>query len=239
MSRVERHLSMYNEDIDDFDTDIESTADTVDEPAAPITSPATPAAPQKHPATPAEQLERPAPQPQAANAKLTRRGRILTSVGTVILALSLIFCVMLILPRVLGFKTYLVASGSMVPTIPVGSMIYAREVNPVNLETDDVIVFFKDNDQDVPITHRVIENNVDSRSIITKGDANANPDRSPIQYNNVVGKVVWHVPVLGLMALPLTKPLGKAIAVLLVLEGFLFTEVGGRMRKKQPKIVRR
>ncbi|MBQ3406472.1 MAG: signal peptidase I [Lachnospiraceae bacterium] len=253
MSRVERHMSMYNEDIDYIDN-IEDNYLSDEAFAKAAAAPPAPVIPDKAEAAPTPAATRmPTPEPTQAEAQAktparpkrsggtsrARRGRILSIVGTVILALSLIMCTLLIAPRILGFKTYLVASGSMVPAIPVGSMIYARDVDPAALETDDIIVFFKTSDRDVPITHRVVVNNTDSRTIITKGDANANADREPVRYDNIEGKVIWHIPMLGILALPLTKPLGKAIAVMLVLEGFLFAEVGSRMRISVKKVANR
>ena len=165
--------------------------------------------------------------------ELTAQGKLLLGVGTAILAVTLIMCVFLMLPSFLGIKTYLVASGSMEPTIPVGSMIYAKEVNPVNLEVDDIIVFLKKEADNVPITHRVVSNDKDAKTIITKGVNNANADPNPIQYNNVIGRVIWHTPGLGILTGPLSKPIGKMVMILIVFEGFLFTEIGSRMRKRQ------
>lgn len=162
---------------------------------------------------------------------LTWQGRLLVYVGTVILALTLILCLFLMLPKFLGIKNYLVASGSMEPTIPVGSMIYSKEVNPVNISEGDIIVFLKAEEDNVPITHRVLSNDPDAKILVTKGDANASLDPMPIQYNNVIGKVIWHTPALGALTAPLTKVTGKAVMLLIVIEGFLFTEVGSRLRK--------
>ena len=167
--------------------------------------------------------------------ELLWQGKLLLSVGTAILGLTLILCIFLMLPKFLGIKTYLVASGSMEPTIPIGSMIFSREVNPANLAEGDVIVFLKAEEDNVPITHRVLSNDKDAKTIITKGDHNPDLDPMPIQYNNVIGKVIWHTPVLGVLGAPLTKPIGKIVMLLIVLEGFLFTEVGSRLTKHRKK----
>ena len=166
---------------------------------------------------------------------LTWQGRVLVSVGTAILALTLIMYIFLMMPKFLGLKTYLVASGSMEPTIPVGSMIFSREVNPANLAEGDIIVFLKAEEDNVPITHRVLSNDKDAKTIVTKGDHNPDLDPMPIQYNNVIGKVVWHTPAIGALTAPLTRPVGKLVMLLIVLEGFLFTEVGSRLKKHRKR----
>ena len=167
--------------------------------------------------------------------ELMWQGRLLVYVGTAILTITLIMCIFLMLPKFLGLKTYLVASGSMEPTIPVGSMIFSREVNPANLVEGDVIVFLKAEEDNVPITHRVLENDKDAKTIVTKGDHNPDLDPMPIQYNNVIGKVVWHTPAIGALTAPLTRPVGKLVMLLIVLERSLVTEVGSRLKKHRKK----
>ena len=83
----------------------------------------------------------------------------------------------------------------------------------------------------IPITHRVVENNTETGEIITKGDANAQKDMHPVFYDDVVGKVVLHVPQLGYFLSPLATRMGKIAVVLVLLAGFLLAEVGGRLRK--------
>jgi signal peptidase I len=83
----------------------------------------------------------------------------------------------------------------------------------------------------IPITHRVVENHVESSEIITKGDANSNNDLSPVAYINVVGKVAVHVPWLGYLAAPLATGMGKIAVVMLIIVGFLLSEAGNRIKR--------
>ena len=112
---------------------------------------------------------------------------------------------MLAAPRLAGIKTYVVISGSMEPAIPVGNMVYSKEVDPATLETGDVIVFYSSNALQggtdagdvIPITNRVVSNDIAAQEITTKGDANEQNDISKVIYMNVEGKVIFHVPHLG------------------------------------------
>ena len=103
----------------------------------------------------------------------------------------------------------------------------------MNLEEGDIVVFYKTESDGVPITHRVITNNKEDKTLITKGDANEHNDILPVEYGNVVGCVEFHLPVLGYLSLFLAKPIGKAVMLLILLEGYLLTVIGGR-RIKQP-----
>ena len=84
----------------------------------------------------------------------------------------------------------------------------------------------------IPVTHRVVENKMDEKQIITKGDANLQEDLFPVDYINVAGIVLKHVPYLGYVASPLSTLQGKLALVMIILGGYLLTEVGSRLRRK-------
>ena len=164
--------------------------------------------------------------------KLTPLGKFLDVTGTVILVVSILLCLGLAAPRLAGIDSYVVVSGSMEPAIPVGSMVYSRPVDPATLQPGDIIVFYGSNqDASVPVTHRVVENHTETGEIITKGDANANADMQPAAYINIAGKVVAHIPKLGLPASLLATLTGKIALAMLIISGYLLTEIGGRLRK--------
>ena len=171
--------------------------------------------------------------------RLTPFGRFLDILGTLIMLVALLACLGLTVPRFVGIQTYVVVTGSMEPSIPVGSLVYAKPVEPATLQVGDVIVFYSTNaasngtaqDGAVPITHRVVENHVDKGEIITKGDANESVDMFPAAYINVVGKMLAHVPKLGYLASPLSSLQGKIAMVMVIFAGFLLTEVGNRLKR--------
>ena len=135
-------------------------------------------------------------------------------------------------------QSYVVISGSMEPAIPVGSLVYSRETDPKTLVPGDVIVFYSSNagggnGEIIPITHRVVENDTSAEEIITKGDANEQNDLSTVKYPNVEGKVILHIPKLGYPASLLSSTMGKVAALLTILGGYLLTEVGRLIRKRE------
>ena len=171
--------------------------------------------------------------------RLTPFGRFLDILGTLIMLVALLACLGLTVPRFVGIQTYVVVTGSMEPSIPVGSLVYAKPVEPETLQVGDVIVFYSTNaasngtaqDGAIPITHRVVENHVDKGEIITKGDANESVDMFSAAYINVVGKMLAHVPKLGYLASPLSSLQGKIAMVMVIFAGFLLTEAGNRIKR--------
>lgn len=85
------------------------------------------------------------PKKKKKKGKPTLLGRFLNLLGSLIMLAVILLCLALAAPRLAGIKTFVVISGSMEPAIPVGSMVYSKEVDPKTLETGDVIVFYSNN----------------------------------------------------------------------------------------------
>lgn len=145
----------------------------------------------------------------------------------VMIVLGLIVAV----PHLLGYEQYVVVSGSMEPAIPVGSLVMAKPVKPAELQVGDVIVFYTERHIDTPVTHRVVENRIDEREVITKGDANAANDINPVLYENIDGKVARHIPRIGFMVGLFGTVMGKFSALMIIVAGYLLTLVGSNLNK--------
>lgn len=159
-------------------------------------------------------------------------GKLISAIGTILLVVAIIACLGLSVPRFAGIEQYVVISGSMEPAIPVGSMVYSAQTDPSTLEAGDIIVFYSNEAGSTPVTHRVVENHVADGEIITKGDANAQNDMSPVVYANVLGKLVLHVPMLGYIAAPLGTMTGKIAMGCVILAAYLLTVVGSKLSGK-------
>lgn len=159
-------------------------------------------------------------------------GRLIGAIGTILLIAAIIACLGLSVPRFAGIDQYVVISGSMEPAIPVGSMVYSAQTDPSTLEPGDIIVFYSNEAGDTPVTHRVVENHVADGEVITKGDANAQNDLSPIVYSNILGKLVLHIPMLGYIAAPLGTMMGKIAMGCVILAAYLLTVIGSKLRSK-------
>jgi len=97
-----------------------------------------------------------------------------------------------------SWKALNVATGSMRPGMPPGSLVIVHRVPDSTLKVGDVITYAKPGNVKETISHRIIAFTAigKGRAVITKGDANQLPDQ-PILTGQVVGKRVANVPVLG------------------------------------------
>ena len=160
-------------------------------------------------------------------------GRFLGVVGIALILVVVLACLSLIIPKIAGYSGYVVVSGSMEPTIPVGSIVYSKPSDPALMRAGDVIVFVDESRGPTPITHRIMTNNPMTGVITTKGDANENEDVNPVTYENVIGRVEAYVPRIGFTAAMFSTLLGKIIAIFLLLEGWLLIEIGRRLKAKE------
>lgn len=95
-----------------------------------------------------------------------------------------------------GYGVYRVLTGSMSPTIKQGSLVIVKETNPQDIKPSDVITFGSDSGN--LTTHRVVQvENNKNIEFVTKGDANNVIDPMKVSSDNLVGKVVFHIPIVG------------------------------------------
>lgn len=120
------------------------------------------------------------------------------------------------LPAWAGLSFRQVASGSMNPTIPLGSLVIIRPVNPDELLPGDIITFQSSLRPQLVVTHRIVEVTVSNgeRVFRVKGDANREPDLDPVLPKQVLGRVIFHLPYLGALASYIRTRQGYALLVL-------------------------
>jgi signal peptidase I len=100
---------------------------------------------------------------------------------------------------VAGFKPVVVYSGSMRPTLGVGSLAVDRVAPASSVRVGDVITFNDPYTKGRLVTHRVAQIVPTKHGLAyrTKGDANAVRDPWTIRLNDKVGRVAFHVPLAG------------------------------------------
>lgn len=141
---------------------------------------------------------------------------VISAVNSVLLLLVVIIAIPIAVPRAFGYQPYTVISGSMEPAIPIGSLAYVKNCDPVGIAEGEVAAFYKDGDPGTIIVHRVTENDITSGLLTTKGDANPEPDFEPVKYSDCLGTVAKSVPKLGAFADAITSTPGKACVFCLV-----------------------
>lgn len=150
-----------------------------------------------------------------------------------LISIVLILALMLAGLRIFGFKTYSVISSSMEPEIKTGSLVYVKNVKPGELDVGDTITYALDNKGNTA-THKLglIQNTMQGTRYYTYGinndnyqyddDGNIRTDKygnklhvfdPATSYDNIQGKVVFSIPVLGYIAAYISNPPGLYIAI--------------------------
>ena len=125
---------------------------------------------------------------------------------------------------------YTIISGSMLPTIQVYDVVVNQRIDdPTKLQEGDIITFISQSkiNYGETITHRIIKVTYEDGKYYytTKGDYNLVPDESPVEYNNVIGKVILKIPQLGQAQFFLLKQGAKLFLILIPAFGVLIYDL--------------
>ncbi len=129
-----------------------------------------------------------------------------------------------------GFIPMTVESDSMKPTFQQGDLIITRELDDVNtLKEGDVITFWTIIDgKRVKNTHRIVGINQaeNSRSFVTRGDANTLDDTMPAYAGDIIGKwTEFRVPGLGKALSFLRTKTGFFVCIIIPMAIFFLIEL--------------
>lgn len=120
-------------------------------------------------------------------------------------------------PRAFGYTPYAVLSGSMEPELPVGSMVFVRQVEPTDIAVGDNVTFYRSDG--AVVTHQVYEIDPVAQTIGTQGIANKNADGIIMHdaeytpFSSVIGIVSFCVPYLGFVNAYCTTMPGLLVVV--------------------------
>lgn len=118
--------------------------------------------------------------------------------------------------NIFGYTFFEVATGSMADTIEIGDVVIVELTKDVR--KNDIIVY---KEEENFITHRLIDIN-ENGEFITKGDANNTEDK-PVNETQVLGKVTYIIPKLGIWRKAILSPqVLILIASLIILLGIAF-----------------
>ena len=118
-----------------------------------------------------------------------------------------------------------VPSRSMEPTLAVGDLVIIKGINPSEITSGTIIVFYVPNhygEDAYRIVHRVVKvvQLEQGLGFETKGDNNPVSDFFRWQYipeSYVIGKVIYRIPYIGYLALKIREPLGVTFIALLII----------------------
>jgi len=136
------------------------------------------------------------------------------------------------IPGFLGYKPFIVLSGSMEPNIMTGDIAIIKEYDTKQLKENDVIAFRMGNSV---ITHRILEITEDNGEtvFITKGDNNNIQDKYPVQAEQVEGIFLARIPKLGDLAMFLQTTVGTILCIAIPFTLFMIHDIIERKREKE------
>jgi len=139
------------------------------------------------------------------------------------------------------FSAYVIISPSMVPNINVYDAVITARVPQNRIGMYDVITFLSKEIEThgVPITHRVVgilKTEDGERAYRTKGDNNNKEDKAIILQSEVIGKVLFRIPMLGYVRTFVTSKIGFLISVVLPITASLFLEIWRFIHKRKERL---
>ena len=165
----------------------------------------------------------------------------------VIIILAIIFMMLLTIfikgqvneekyPDLFGYKSMIVLSGSMEPTIMKGDLIIVKKVNSDYLKAKDIIAF---RNKDKTITsHRIIKvDKIDSKLYFkTKGDNNNTMDEDVVVAKDIEGIYVSRIPELGNFLMYIQTIQGFiTVTMFLLLIFSIYYFISSKIEKKKNK----
>lgn len=119
-------------------------------------------------------------------------------------------------PGILGYKPFVVLSGSMQSQINVGDLVIVREIDANKLNVNDIIAY---RDGKIVTTHRIKEVLKDNNDVCfkTKGDSNNTMDDGVVCSKDIEGRYVFKINKLGNLIIFIQQPTGFFIMLLSIL----------------------
>ena len=135
---------------------------------------------------------------------------------------------------ILGFRQYVVATGSMEPEYNIGDLIVIRETTKEEIKIGDVINYISETGIDT-ITHRVVDIiQKDGQTYYkTKGDNNNSVDPELVNYSQVKGILVFKISKLGTVITKMFTGTGITILFAIIILSYI------RDKNKEEKIISR
>lgn len=152
--------------------------------------------------------------------------RRLFSIGNYLvlgLALTLLGLLLAVMAtNLLGYNSFVIYSGSMEPTVKVGSLLLSRPVDVDDLRVGDVITYPVPGNH-TTLTHRIVSiRQEDGQQVLTtKGDASLKPDPQEVILRGQVPRMSFDIPYLGYVVDFAKSTLGIVLLLLVPAAGLL------------------
>lgn len=190
------------------------------------------------------ETRKPAPRESRSHGTLSRWSGLTTWLSWIFIAIvGLALVAVVIIPKAMGWVPLTVLTGSMTPTIPIGSQVVVERVHGnaelSRLEPGQIITFLPEPDSGLTVTHRIVSKTTDPDGTVrlrTKGDANNAEDPWELTAKQVRGHAKYWVPWIGYAARSL--PQDQKDKGIWIISGALFVYAGYQLLGA-PRLLRR
>lgn len=158
--------------------------------------------------------------------------RVWERITTAVLVIVISLAALVTIPRLLGYRSFTVLSGSMEPGIMTGSLAFIKPASHTGVTPGDIITFALG---DMVVTHRIVRDEPENRAFITKGDANEDEDIRPVSYDSIIGKYSFSIPLLGYLS-GMVKSGGIPVVIFTVAAVVLFMLLDIGQKKEKGEI---
>lgn len=152
------------------------------------------------------------------------RKKVLNLIETILIVIIVLVCLVSILQSTLfqnknifGYRTYVIASNSMYPTLKYGDVVLVKEVDFNSIKKGDVITYYgKEGEvKDKIITHEVIDILTENETTVLKTKGKANTGIDPYVYQDqVYGKFTYRFIVISFLSKIIRDKIGFVICIL-------------------------
>lgn len=119
-------------------------------------------------------------------------------------------------PDFFGFKSFVIVSGSMEPTLKKQDAILVKEVPEEEIKVNDILSFTT---KGTNVTHRVIAITEEdgNKKYTTKGDNNNTEDKEKITYQQIEGKYQFKISQFGIVIQILKSKITLMVLILMII----------------------
>jgi signal peptidase I len=116
----------------------------------------------------------------------------------------------------IGYRPLVIKSGSMTPTIGVGSVVLSISVHPFQVRPGTIVTFRDPAIGQQLVTHRVVQMRRAGQLVefVTKGDANHATEHWTVPVSGSIGRDVLVIPGVGRWLTALNLPVARIIEIL-------------------------
>ena len=136
------------------------------------------------------------------------------------------------IPNFLGYKNFIILSGSMEDTLNVGDIIFTKEKSEI--KNGDIISY---REEQAVITHRVIDIIEQNRKTFykTKGDANKSIDKELVSPDEIEGIYCFKIPKIGIVIVLLQSKIGIITFLIILFILYIFINKTNQKKEKNGK----